>query len=200
MGGTDTEEGTDTELMAALLLASMIRNLTHLASLVVLSFFCSPPTLCYFHFAHSPPPIIIQLVDGACNDAFTTPHFHQFYSNPWGSLQEDYYQCTEHLIQAVWSAAGIAQGAAMLFAPLFILVVIYINVYGIKLMKRATDTPSAGAAAATEDEEAGGESPPPDLTAATALADRDSSGLHSSAPQTNKNGYESVWGWEKPFK
>ena len=169
------------------------------------------------------PPI--QLVDGACNDAFTTPNFHQFYSNPWGSLQEDYYQCTEHLIQAVWSAAGIAQGAAMLFAPLFILVVIYTNVYGIKLMKRAADTPSA--AAATEDEEAGGESPPPGLTATTASADGDSSGLHSSVPQTNNQGpgdavvsmeehlalkdevdrirqmlnkYESVWGWEKPFK
>ena len=172
----------------------------------------------------------IQLVDGACNDAFTTPNFHQFYSNPWGSLQEDYYQCTEHLIQAVWSAAGIAQGAAMLFAPLFILIVIYINVYGIKLMKRAMDTPSAGAAEASEDEEARGEPPPSDLTAATTLVDRDSIGMHSSqssVPQTNKKGpgdavvsmeehlalkdevdrirqmlnkYESVWGWEKPFK
>ena len=172
--------------------------------------------------------LTIQLVDGACNDAFTTPNFHQFYSSPWGSLQEDYYQCTEYLVQAVWSAAGIAQGAAMLFAPLFILLVIYTNVYSIKLMKRATDSPSAaGTAAATADEEAGGELPLPGRTAAaTALADRDSSGS-SLPPQTNKKGpgdavvsmeehlalkdevdrirqmlnkYESVWGWEKPFK
>ena len=184
----------------------------------------TPP---YSHLpAHHFPTI--QLVDGGCNDAFTTPNFHQLYTSPWGSLQEDYYQCTEHLVQAVWSAAGIAQGAAMLFAPLFILVVIYTNVYGIKLMKRAMDPPSAGAAAATEDEEAGGEPPPLGPTATAALADRDSCGLHSSVPQTNKNQglgdavvsmeehlvlkdevdrirqmlnkYESVWGWEKPFK
>ena len=171
------------------------------------------------------PPI--QLVDGACNDAFTTPNFHQFYSNPWGSLQEDYYQCTEYLVQAVWSAAGIAQGAAMLFAPLFMLLVIYINVYGTKLMKKMIGLPSTVAAVAVKDAEAGGGPPPLGRTATAALAGADSGGLHPSVPQTNEQGpggavvsmeehlalkdevdkirqmlnkYESVWGWEKPFK
>ena len=115
----------------------------------------------------------------------------------------------------------------MLFAPLFILIVIYINVYGIKLMKRATDPPSSGVATATEVEEGGGKPPPFSPTTKPAiLAEGNSSGMNSSVPQANKqslgtfatmeehmalkdevdrirqmlNKYESVWGWEKPFK
>lgn len=59
-----------------------------------------------------------QLTDGACNDAIVTPNYHALIETPWGSLLELYYQCTQTLMQALISAAGVASSSAGIVAGL----------------------------------------------------------------------------------
>jgi hypothetical protein len=53
-----------------------------------------------------------QLPNGACNDAFNSPSWYKFYSNPWGKLTETYYECTKGFQDALVSAVGIAGSTA----------------------------------------------------------------------------------------
>jgi len=53
-----------------------------------------------------------QVHNGACNDCFTSPHWQKFYSNPYGKLTEDYFQCTQLLNDALVNAIGVAAGTS----------------------------------------------------------------------------------------
>ena len=68
----------------------------------------------------------LQLTDGACADQMSTDKFSNFYSNKWGPLVENYYQCTMLFSDAVLNASGIASGTAGLIVPVCILSIFYI--------------------------------------------------------------------------
>jgi hypothetical protein len=68
----------------------------------------------------------LQLTDGACADQMSTDKFSNFYSNKWGPLVENYYQCTMLFSDAVLNASGIASGTAGLIVPVCILFIFYI--------------------------------------------------------------------------
>lgn len=65
-----------------------------------------------------------QLKNGACSNQLSSPNFNSFYSNSWGPLEEDYYQCTQNTLNALIAAAGIASGAATLMASISTIILV----------------------------------------------------------------------------
>ena len=153
-----------------------------------------------------------------------TPNFYKFYSNPWGPLEESYFTCTQNLQDAIFNAAGIANGTAMLITPILIsmaITLLKIIVRQTKARQRGRVVPlvqglddfdgedmlsnkmSPGYQGPNSPSEGGGNGKSVglsgDLDAAPSRADFMALKAELDELKTKLNRYEGIWGWERPF-
>jgi hypothetical protein len=74
-----------------------------------------------------------QLNDGACANSFETPYFSSLEANSWGTLEENYVQCTLNNTGAFFTSIGISIGTAGILAPILAMILIYATMTGIAI-------------------------------------------------------------------